>query len=685
MVNKSVREMPLGMKKMLMEHIISHFLHITFTDAATKEMRERIAGKILGRGIEIDPAYIPALTFNALDMAMLGEFFKDLGYEEFPTVVDVNPIREASKVLPLVTGDNKVPGLNYDIPVYMNAGAKGAQGALVLALNTFKAIKEAQIDLSGSGAFDNVVEVLKEKSLYSKMTDQSVEEFMKIYEKYNQLLKTEGLITFADQEPIGISLMDLHPDYLNGLGFWHVVIDEFQDSNDINMEFVRRLQACRDIHGGTIKSILVIGDSDQSIYGFRNAVVENITSFDRKLGEPVEHFALVNNYRSYAPIIDLANNFVAKNENRKVKQLIAARGAGGVVSIKGYPDWETELQWVTEKYKEVKESHPDWTIGVMTRNKKGLANISQAFSREDIEWTMMAAIRYMENTRVQAAMSLFECFGDPDATQGYYDYLNVLHDNHFKDFPKDERSAMQDNLRNQIIAIKSQKPFLQRQKMHDLLDDLDKDDELYIMWKDMIYQEAMSKCQKEGSFLREPYYLNEAIKNFRLFGDRAEAKLTRSYEGAALITSHSSKGLEYDCVFLLLDDFDNINYHKGAKSALDVEEQRRLLFVAMTRAKQELYVTGSYVAYSNERDGDTYNQFLRELYEVRDGDTKVWEAECLAYRQELSRKLQERRQERNRVQKAKRDARKADVLSDLLTKKNKAGSSADKTAKKKAS
>jgi len=132
-----------------------------------------------------------------------------------------------------------------------------------------------------------------------------------------------------------------------------------------------------------------------------------------------------------------------------------------------------------------------------------------------------------------------------------------------------------------------------------------------------------------------------------------------------LTTAHSSKGLEYDCVFCLMDDFDNNQYHKPS-AKLEVEEERRLIFVAMTRAKKLLYCTGAYVTYKNDFDGEVFNQFLRELYVARDGDTSVWEAECMAYRQEVALMLEERRKKNNEKARQKRADKKAAVIAAAL-------------------
>ena len=642
------------MQEKWLEAILSHILHITFTNAATVEMGERIAGKCLGRGYTINPKALPVLTFNAFDMDLLHKFYEDIGYKVQPTVVDVNPIRQVDKVLPLITGENQIPGINYSIPVSMNMGAKGAQGALPIALSMFDLIKSHRLQNA-----DELRDKAIELGYDSKFSDDSAyDALFEVYQEYDELLKTEGLITFADQEPIGIQLMDLHPDYLNQMGFWHVVIDEFQDSNDFNMEFVRRLQGCRDIHGGTIKSILVIGDSDQSIYAFRNAVVENFTEFESKIKEnkefendKIDHFNLVNNYRSTSNILDLANKFVASNEVRIPKKLIAANGAGKPVLVKGFKNFDEELNWCVEDANRVKSEHPEYSVCFMTRNRKGLGKVSQALSKANQTWIIKSSMSILDNTRILAAIHLFDCFGDDESTQGIFDYLTVVSDNTFKDLSEEEQSDAIDALRKELTEMRDKKPYFQRQKMHELLDALDKEDEIYMNWKDMIYQEALIGCQKEGTINNEPFWIYDSIRKFALYGTKVDGSLKRDYEADFILTTaHSSKGLEYDVVYLLLDDFDAPKYHKRTKkheNNPEIEEERRLIFVAMTRAKKELYCTGSYVVYENEIDGATFNMFLRELFVARDGDTKQWEAACAAYRQAKEAELAERKAKNN--------------------------------------
>ena len=115
------REITKAMKDAWVQHLLSKFLLITFTDAAAAEMRTRLAGAFLTEGYEIDPEKIPTMTFNSFAMDLVKEFYNDLGFLKTPIVVDTNPTREAMGILPLITRD-KVDGLNYNVAVESQIG-----------------------------------------------------------------------------------------------------------------------------------------------------------------------------------------------------------------------------------------------------------------------------------------------------------------------------------------------------------------------------------------------------------------------------------------------------------------------------------------------------------------------------------------------------------------------------------
>ncbi len=678
------REMPMSMKTKLLEQLLSKFLLITFTDAAAKEMRTRLAGAFLSEGYEIDPEKIQAMTFNAFFMNLIKTYHEELGYDMIPTVIDVNPTREAAKALHLVTGDNKIPGLNYGIPVEMNSGVKGAQGALVIALEVFNLIRSNNIDVNSPDALPELIDVCREFGIYKKVTDQSLIELMKRYDEYNHILKSEGLITFADQEPLGIKVLDMFPDYLNSLGFEHIVVDEFQDSNDVNMEFIRRLEKCRDIYGGTIKSIMVIGDDAQSIYGFRNANVENMTNFEDKIQseDGVTRLFMSQNYRSYSEITDVANALIKNNKNRVDKELIAAKGKGGKFGVRGFYDMDAEIDYVIEKINKIrseqvpvldddgnqvldenqkpvtKDKYELSDFAIIAPTKKILQKYAAKFTKAGLDWVMMAPVKLSENSRVKAAMALCDAFYDKDATQSYFEYLVALYDGKIREELTDEQiSEAIESLRNEWGSFESLDPNYAKLKFHEALEAIEHGDEIYRKWLDMLYDEEKAQAQSPEE---ELYYGVQFVKNFKRFGKDTEAKMDARYNGIVLTTAHSSKGLEYPVTFNTVTDFDNAFLH-NARNIDALEEKRRLLFVSITRAMKESYVVGQYVAYKKEEVGDVYNQFLKEIFEIVDPSLKSYVPvdPMKAIREE------ERRQERNRKAREKNAARRAALLASL--------------------
>lgn len=478
-------------------------------------------------------------------------------------------------------------------------------------------------------------------------------ELLKRYDAYANILKEESLITFSNQEIMGMKLLEMHPEYVTESGIKHVVIDEFQDSNDINMAYVNALEHSRDVYGGSIESIMAIGDGDQSIYAFRKACPENMSDFEHKVddGVDVKRMFLSKNYRSFSEIVDPANALVALNTNRIQKQLVAAKGNGGVYNLQGFETEDDELEAVCKKILELRDNGTigdgngdfDWSkksIAIISFQKKTLGKASAALSKAEIPWVMMAPVRIVENSRVRAAIKLTDAFFDPDATQSYFEYLVALYDGRLLEECTDQEiNEKIESLRSEFKNIELLEPEFARTKYHGWLEAISHGDEIYDQWIQMLYNEEEAQATKV--FNSNPSADLDAVKlsagvnfvkDFVRFGSKAEAKMNQQYNGISLITAHSSKGLEYDIVFNLIGDYDS-QYLENPRNIEDREERRRLLFVSMTRAKEQLYVSGEYVAFSDSERGDTYNQFLRELYEIRDDDTEVWSAEIIAMKQ----------------------------------------------------
>ena len=201
-----------------------------------------------------------------------------------------------------------------------------------------------------------------------------------------------------------------------------------------------------------------------------------------------------------------------------------------------------------------------------------------------------------------------------------------------------------EELRSTFSGIDNAAFNFQQKTFHDMLEALDpeKVDEIYQKWLEQVYENE--DLPSELQF----------IQNFKRFGKNTELKMDQKYEGVALTTAHSSKGLEWKVIFNSISSYDSKRYLYGRHQD-EVEEKRRLLFVSMTRAKEKLFVTGQYKFCTDEKNGDIYNRFLKELYEIVDPELKSYVPvdPMKAIREE------ERRQERNRKAREKRAAQKA--------------------------
>lgn len=238
----------------------SEVLFITFTDAGANEMKARIAKKCETRGLHVSGDDIQAMTFNTFAYRIVKDNFEDCGFTTKPMVVD--DIRN-SVIITQLLDENPVAGLDY---LNYDVNSPNCLGALACAKKTFETIKETQdYDL------DLLKDAASEKGFYRFVGSTGLSALLSLYEDYDKRLKEDNLLQFADQEPLMLGFLDGHPDYLDELGYRHIIVDEFQDSNDTQLEIIRRLISTK-----CFESLMVVGDDSQSIYGFRNTTPEDI-------------------------------------------------------------------------------------------------------------------------------------------------------------------------------------------------------------------------------------------------------------------------------------------------------------------------------------------------------------------------------------------------------------------------
>lgn len=568
-------------------------LFITFTEAGATEMKERLAKKASARGLNIGTDDIQAMTFNSFDFQIVKENYAELGFTAMPNVID--RVRNYVTITSLLE-EKEIPGLDY-LNYTMD------HGALACVSKVIEVIKAENLDPDDPASVNNLQHAIIDSGYISSLDTNQLRDILALCKRYNEELKKDNLVQFADQEPLANKFLDAHPDYLEErYGFEHIVVDEFQDSNDGQLDKIKRLCACP-----SFKSLMVVGDDAQSIYSFRNTSPDNIIHFFTKMGVSGTELFLTENRRSCEEVVELSNAVNDLNTEKVDKTMVSTRGNGGSTRVKGFFKKQDEYAWIADQIGELIDSgvQPE-EIAFIAFTKNEISEMSAALSKNRIPWVMKNPLRLMENSRVKAALSLAMAFYEPDATKCYFDYLVAQHDGDLiADMDDDAVTEAVEQLKDSFESMEDLPFDVQRVIFHQMLDDIKGDDEIYAHFLDLVY--ANEDLQSELEYIRD----------FKRYGEKEEKRMEQKYEGVTLVTAHSSKGLEWKYVFNSVSKYDSEYLHKNSRNSKKrLEETRRLLFVSMTRARDSLTVTGQYIAYGTKETGYEQNQFLREVYQI---------------------------------------------------------------------
>ncbi len=568
-------------------------LFITFTEAGATEMKERLAKKASARGLNIGTDDIQAMTFNSFDFQIVKENYAELGFTAMPNVID--RVRNYVTITRLLE-EKEIPGLDY-LNYTMD------YGALACVSKVIEVIKAENLDPDDPASVNNLQHAIIDSGYISSLDTNQLRDILALCKRYNEELKKDNLVQFADQEPLANKFLDAHPDYLEErYGFEHIVVDEFQDSNDGQLDKIKRLCACP-----SFKSLMVVGDDAQSIYSFRNTSPDNIIHFFTKMGVSGTELFLTENRRSCEEVVELSNAVNDLNTEKVDKTMVSTRGNGGSTKVKGFFKKQDEYAWIADQIGELIDSgvQPE-EIAFIAFTKNEISEMSAALSKNRIPWVMKNPLRLMENSRVKAALSLAMAFYEPDATKCYFDYLVAQHDGDLiADMDDDAVTEAVEQLKDSFESMEDLPFDVQRVIFHQMLDDIKGDDEIYAHFLDLVY--ANEDLQSELEYIRD----------FKRYGEKEEKRMEQKYEGVTLVTAHSSKGLEWKYVFNSVSKYDSEYLHKNSRNSKKrLEETRRLLFVSMTRARDSLTVTGQYIAYGTKETGYEQNQFLREVYQI---------------------------------------------------------------------
>lgn len=596
------------------------FLLITFTDAGANEMKGRLAFRLLTQGIEVNGQNkkvaastddVRAMTFNSYAFDIDKMYYQELGYGKELAVIENT---ERGAIIEELLTDSPVEGLRYE-----NAVSRG--GAIAFVSKCFEFLKSGKVDLDEPG----VAEMLRDE-YYNEQTMKGIGKsepdwggIVDLFSDYDDRLKEEGLMEFADQEPAALKMIDVHPEILSNLGYHHIIADEFQDSSPLQMEFMKRFAAFIAQNGG---SLMAVGDDFQSIYGFRDADPDNMLQFYERLEADGQTFFLTDNYRSVQNVVNFGNRVIARNVNKVDKIITTTREEGDPVILKPFYRNETELKYVAWKIKLLieQENVTPESIAFLSYRRLTVQKMASILTEIGVPVVVKIPTSVAQDPNVAAVEALSKAIEEPASTELYLQYLVAKYNGHLYEDGRTKEDIIDEieGLRKTFNTISLLDFEQQRHVFHELVDVLDTRDEIFDYFK--------QKCYHKEDFVEEIDFIDKFVR----FGQDEERKMSQEYSGVTLTTAHSSKGLEWDYVFASISDYDNKVINKKKEDDPEVEEIRRLEFVAFTRAKDHLMITGTYEAWNEPvKDKETgktigrnvgYNRFLQELMENEDMD-----------------------------------------------------------------
>ena len=573
-------------------------LLITFTRSGAEEMLARVQmyNDDFGTGEDISKMRIT--TFNAFCYEIVKTEYDKFGFTAPPTVIDNV---ERYKIIADILKEHEVDGLDYR---NFSTNMPTCKGALAIMAKAFQVIKKNSFTESEYQYAYNAME----SDRRFMASPETMKEIIRLYDLYDEKMRAENLIEFSDQMLLVRELVHKDPFYLEGLKIAHIVVDEFQDTDADQIELLKDL-----IDTPSFKSLMVIGDDSQAIFGFRDTSPKFIIKFEEYIGKPVKDIDLVYNHRSTPEIIESANKLNEKNFFRVIKDLVATRAHGKPVEVNGFITSKEEQEYVIQGIKDhLQIGFKPEDIAVICATKTELLKMAGLLQEEGIPSVMMNPENLCENSRVRAAISLAKYASDTSDTKDLFTFANAKLQTggiSILDVPDTEKQNALDEAAKDVSEMLALSDIdMRRDRLIELLIEIDP-------YEDEVYRSMIEKLQQKNYFK-----VLEYLNNLYVYGQDEGYRRTHDYPGVVLVTAHSSKGLEWPIVYAMISKYDSNELHVGASSLPDQEEKRRLLFVTWTRARDELYVTGQYVAYSKKTESNKkdyhYNTFLLDSFDV---------------------------------------------------------------------
>lgn len=565
-----------------------NILAITFTNKAAKEMKERVETLVPGN-------YAFLGTFHSLGVRILRENSKECGLESNFTILDSDDVLSLIKRIM----KNKAIDPKELAPSYVR--------------NRISFIKNENLS---SREIDNLFNTISEKRV------------LDIYQTYQELIHKNNSVDFDDLLVLPVELFKKYPEILDKYQekFKYILVDEYQDTNEVQYQFNKLLAS-------KYRNLFVVGDANQSIYGFRNANFRNILNFEKDYKDAYV-VTLESNYRSTNNILECANCVIRNNKERKELNLKGTIGDGVKTQYITCENGKMEALTIIDEIKKLYNQGYDYKdIGILYRTNGQSRLLEEVFLKENIPYNVVGAYYFYQRKEIKDLLSYLKLINNQnddialrrvinepkrgigekaienlsnEATRlgsSMFDAISKGKELAFKDLILDMIKA-QDNLSltefiDYVIDKSGMKESLTSEKSleNDLrLDNLEE------------FKSVTASFEERTGSVN----LSDFLEEISLVADISEHKEEK--DAVTLMTIHSAKGLEFDCVFLCGMEEGIFPHQNSFGSDAEIEEERRLCYVGITRARKVLYLTNAHsrILYGREQVNPP-SRFIKEI------------------------------------------------------------------------
>ena len=445
-----------------------------------------------------------------------------------------------------------------------------------------------------------------------------------VYERYQKLLELQNMVDFDDMLLLTVRILEEHPDVLKRYRetYKYLLVDEYQDTNAAQFRLIQLL-------AGERKNLCVVGDDDQSIYAWRGADVSNILDFPRYFPGTKE-IKLEQNYRSTNNILATANAVIAPNSARYCKNLWSSKGQGEIIRIMRLENGDAEARFVVNAIFDLKASNPDYNysdFAILYRSNYLSRAFEMAFRNVGIRPKIIGGQEFFQRKEVKDAAAYLKLIQNPRDDQsllriislpprgiGDKAILSLRNLRHVTGIPLAELLDHPDYLktisstaaagaRGLAAALNNAKALFAEpgnlySKAHQLLRETGYIDGLQRIYKDIKEAETRRENVFEflnyiGKFENEKQgqcYLADFLESYSLMDDNDRTEDDDDRDAPIMTTVHASKGLEFPVVFVVGME-QNLFPHERSLAEGSEEEERRLFYVAVTRAREQLFLT----------------------------------------------------------------------------------------------